>query len=136
MLRVLEPQIAPGGSVLTLTFEGARRTFQNYNMMGVAKAALEASVRYLALDLGRKDVRINALSAGAMRTIAGASIASARFTYQWLNDNAPLGRNPTLEEVGGSALYLLSSLSNGVTGEVHHADGGYHTVGMVKPTVS
>ena len=133
MVQVLEPHFKPEASVLTLSFEGARRTFQNYNLMGAAKAALEASVRYLAVDLGKNNVRINALSAGAMRTVAGSAIGSARFTYQWLEKNTPLGRNPALEEVGNSGLYLLSPLSRGVTGEVHHADCGYNTVGMVRP---
>ncbi|NQY81932.1 MAG: enoyl-ACP reductase [Alphaproteobacteria bacterium] len=133
MVQVLESHLKPEASVLTLSFEGARRTFQNYNLMGAAKAALEASVRYLAVDLGNKNVRINALSAGAMRTVAGSAIGSARFTYQWLEKNTPLGRNPLLDEVGNSGLYLLSALSRGVTGEVHHADCGYNTVGMVCP---
>ena len=133
MVQILEPHLKPEASVLTLSFEGARRTFQNYNLMGAAKAALEASVRYLAVDLGKNNIRINALSAGAMRTVAGSAIGSARFTYQWLEKNTPLGRNPDLTEVGNSGLYLLSPLSRGVTGEVHHADCGYNTVGMVRP---
>lgn len=136
MAQVLEPHLKDGASLLTLSFEGARRTFQNYNLMGAAKAALEASVRYLAVDLGARNVRVNALSAGAMRTVAGSAIGSARFTYQWLEQNSPLGRNPRLDEVGNSGLYLLSPLSQGVTGEVHHADCGYHTVGMIRPKFS
>ncbi|MFQ5774104.1 MAG: enoyl-ACP reductase [Kiloniellaceae bacterium] len=122
-----------GGSLLTLTYLGAKRVTPNYNVMGVAKAALEASVRYLAADLGAQGVRVNAISAGPMRTLAGSAIADARFVYRWSRDHAPLRRNVALEEVGAAALYLLSDLSGGVTGEVHHVDGGYNTVGIPSP---
>ncbi len=122
-----------GGSLLTLSYAGAERVMPNYNVMGVAKAALEASVRYLASDLGRSRIRVNALSAGPMRTLAGSAIADARFVFKWNRDHAPLHRNIELADVGGSALYLLSDLSAGVTGEVHHVDGGYNIVGMPQP---
>ena len=119
-----------GGSLLTLTFSGATRWVPSYNVMGVAKAALEASVRYLAADLGAQAVRVNALSAGPMRTLAGAGVADARVIFNYQRDHAPLRRTPTLDEVGGSALYLLSDLSGAVTGEVHFVDCGYNTVAM------
>ncbi len=125
--------MADGGGLLTLTYLGAQRVTPNYNVMGVAKAALEASVRYLAVDLGDKGVRVNAISAGPMRTLAGAAIADARFVYRWSRDHAPLARNVLLEEVGNAGLYLLSNLSRGVTGEIHHADAGYNTVGIPSP---
>ncbi len=128
--RRAEPLMQPGGSLLTLTFEGARRVFTSYNVMGVAKAALEASVRYLASDFGKKGLRVNALSAGPMRTLAGAGVGDARYVYGWTQANAPLRRNPVLEEVGNAGLYLLSPLANGVTGEVHFVDCGYRIVGM------
>ncbi len=105
----------------------------SYNVMGVAKAALEASVRYLACDLGAHNIRVNAISAGPMRTLAGSAVADARFVYNWSREHAPLHRNVKLEEVGSAALYLLSDLSRGVTGEVHNVDGGYHIVGMPAP---
>ncbi|MGP1394378.1 MAG: enoyl-ACP reductase FabI [Inquilinaceae bacterium] len=119
-----------GGSLLTLTYLGAERVMPNYNVMGVAKAALEASVRYLAADLGPQGIRVNALSAGPMRTLAGSAIADARYVYKYNQQNAPLRRNVTLEEVGSAAFYLLSGLSGGVSGEVHHVDGGFHAIGM------
>src|SRR5499426_556749 len=119
-----------GGSLLTLTFGGATRWVPSYNVMGVAKAALEASVRYLAADLGQQAIRVNALSAGPMRTLAGAGVADARVIFNYQRDHAPLRRTPTLDEVGGSALYLLSHLSGAVTGEVHFVDCGYNTVAM------
>ena len=119
-----------GGSMLTLSYGGATRWVPSYNVMGVAKAALEASVRYLAADLGPQGIRINALSAGPMRTLAGAGISDARVIFNYQKDHAPLRRTPTLDEVGGSALYLLSPLSGAVTGEVHFVDCGYNTVGM------
>lgn len=122
-----------GGSLITLTYSGSERVMPSYNVMGVAKAALEASVRYLATDLGPAGVRVNAISAGPMRTLAGSAIAGARFTYNWQGENSPLRRNITLEDVGGSALYLLSDLSTGVTGEVHHVDSGYNVIGMAVP---
>jgi enoyl-[acyl-carrier protein] reductase I len=120
----------PGGSLLTLTFSGATRWVPCYNVMGVAKAALEASVRYLAADLGPLGIRVNALSAGPMRTLAGAGISDARMLFNYQRDHAPLKRTPTLEEVGGAGLYLLSDLAGAVTGEVHFVDCGYNTVAM------
>ncbi len=119
-----------GGTLLTLTFDGSNRVFRSYNVMGVAKAALEASVRYLANDLGGAGIRVNALSAGPMRTLAGAGVGDARYLYQWVERNAALRRNPTLEEVGNTGLYLISPLSAGVSGEVHHVDCGYNVIGM------
>jgi enoyl-[acyl-carrier protein] reductase I len=120
----------PGGALLTLTFSGATRWLPSYNVMGVAKAALEASVRYLASDLGAQGIRVNALSAGPMRTLAGAGISDARVIFNYQRDHAPLRRTPTLDEVGGAALYLVSDLAGAVTGEVHFVDCGYHTVAM------
>lgn len=123
----------PGGSLITLTYLGAERVTPNYNVMGVAKAALEASVRYLAVDLGEKGIRVNAISAGPMRTLAGSAIGDARFVFGWNRDHAPLKRNVLLEEVGSAGLYLSSDLSLGVTGEVHYVDGGYNVVGIPSP---
>jgi len=120
----------PGGSLLTLTFSGATRWVPCYNVMGVAKAALEASVRYLAADFGPLGIRVNALSAGPMRTLAGAGISDARMLFNYQRDHAPLKRTPTLDEVGGAGLYLLSDLAGAVTGEVHFVDCGYNTVAM------
>jgi len=122
-----------GGSLLTLTYYGAERVMPHYNVMGVAKAALEASVRYLAADLGRDAIRVNAISAGPVRTLAASGIGDFRYILKWNEFNAPLQRNVTIEEVGGSALYLLSDLGRGVTGETHHVDCGYHVVGMMNP---
>ena len=119
-----------GGSMVTLTYSGSQRVMPEYNVMGVAKAALEASVRYLAADLGGDGIRVNALSAGPMRTLAGSGISSARYIYKWSQENAPLRRSLTLEEVGAAGLYLVSDLSSAVTGEVHFVDAGYHVVGM------
>lgn len=119
-----------GGSLITLSYGGATRSVPSYNVMGVAKAALEASVRYLAADLGPQNIRVNALSAGPMRTLSGAGISDARVLFNFQKENAPLQRSPTLSEVGGSALYLLSDLSGAVTGEVHFVDCGYSTVAM------
>jgi enoyl-[acyl-carrier protein] reductase I len=119
-----------GGSLLTLTYYGAEKVMPHYNVMGVAKAALEASVRYLAVDLGNQNVRVNALSAGPMKTLAASGIGDFRYILKWNQYNSPLKRNITLDDVGGSGLYLLSPLSSGVTGEVHHVDAGYHVVGM------
>lgn len=119
-----------GGSLLTLTFAGATRWVPSYNVMGVAKAALEASVRYLAADLGPQGIRVNALSAGPMRTLAGSGVSDARIIFNYQRDHAPLRRTPTLDEVGGSALYLLSPMSGAVTGEVHFVDCGYNTTAM------
>lgn len=120
-----------GGSMVTLTYYGAERVIPHYNVMGVAKAALEASVRYLAADLGNQNIRVNAISAGPIRTLAASGIGDFRYTMKWNEYNAPLKRNVTIEDVGGSALYLLSDLGAGVSGEVHHVDAGYHTVGMM-----
>lgn len=122
-----------GGSLLTLSYLGAERVTPNYNVMGVAKAALEASVRYLAADLGPQGIRVNAISAGPMRTLAGSAIADARHTFRFNRDNAPLKRNILLEEVGSAGLYLLSDLASGVTGEIHHVDAGYNVIGIPSP---
>lgn len=119
-----------GGSILTLTYYGAEKVMPHYNVMGVAKAALEASVRYLAVDLGNRGIRVNAISAGPIKTLAASGIGDFRYILKWNEYNAPLKRTVSIEEVGNSALYLLSDLSSGVTGEVHHVDSGYHTVGM------
>lgn len=127
------PLMKDGGALLSLTFSGAERVVPNYNVMGVAKAALEASIKYLAVDLGPQNIRVNAISAGPMRTLAGSAIAGARHIYRWSEDNAPLKRSVQLEDVGGSALYLLSDLSHGVTGEIHHVDSGYNVVGIPAP---
>jgi enoyl-[acyl-carrier protein] reductase I len=122
-----------GGAMLTLTFGGSTRVVPNYNVMGVAKAALEASVRYLAADFGPENIRVNAISAGPVRTLAGAGIADARFMFNFQRDHSPLRRTVTIENVGGAALYLLSSLSDGVTGEVHFVDAGYNIISMPRP---
>ena len=119
-----------GGALLTLTYGGATRSVPSYNVMGVAKAALEASVRYLASDLGSQAIRVNALSAGPMRTLSGAGVSDARVIFNFQKEHSPLKRTPTLDEVGGSALYLLSDMSGAVTGEVHFVDCGYNTVSM------
>jgi enoyl-[acyl-carrier protein] reductase I len=119
-----------GGSILTLTYYGAEKVVPHYNVMGVAKAALEASVRYLANDLGPDGIRVNAISAGPIKTLAASGIGDFRYILKWNELNAPLRRNVTIEDVGGAGLYMLSDLSSGVTGEVHHVDGGYHVVGM------
>jgi enoyl-[acyl-carrier protein] reductase I len=123
-----------GGAMVTLTYLGAQRVMPNYNVMGVAKAALEASVRYLAADLGRDEIRVNAISAGPMRTLAGSAVGDARMVFKWNKSHAPLKRSVELNHVGGAALYLLSGLSGGVTGEVHFVDAGFNVVGM-PPTV-
>jgi enoyl-[acyl-carrier protein] reductase I len=119
-----------GGSLVTLTYLGASRVMPNYNVMGVAKAALEASVRYLAADLGRDAIRVNAISAGPMRTLAGSAVGDARMVFKWNKSHAPLKRSVELDHVGGAALYLLSELSGGVTGEIHFVDAGFNVVGM------
>ena len=123
-----------GGAMLTLTFGGSTRVVPNYNVMGVAKAALEASMRYLAADYGPDNIRINAISAGPVRTLAGAGIADARFMFNFQRDHSPLRRTVTIENIGGTAVYLLSSLSEGVTGEVHFVDAGYNIVSMPRPS--
>ncbi len=122
-----------GGAMLTLTYGGSTRVMPNYNVMGVAKAALEASVRYLAADYGPQGVRVNAISAGPMRTLAGAGIGDARAMFNYQQSHAPLRRTVTLEEVGGAAVYLLSRLSGGVTGEIHYVDSGYNIISMPQP---
>ncbi|CDZ68453.1 enoyl-ACP reductase FabI [Neorhizobium sp. IRAMC:178] len=119
-----------GGAILTLTYGGSMRVIPNYNVMGVAKAALESSVRYLAADYGPRDIRVNAISAGPVRTLAGAGISDARAIYSWNQKNAPLRRTATIEDIGGSALYLLSDLSRGVTGEIHYVDAGYNITSL------
>lgn len=120
-----------GGSILTLTYYGAERVMPHYNVMGVAKAALEASVRYLAVDMGTRGIRVNAISAGPIKTLAASGIGDFRYILKWNELNSPLRRNVTIDQVGGAGLYLLSDLGAGVTGEIHHVDSGYHTVGMV-----
>ena len=122
-----------GGAMVTLTFGGSTRVMPNYNVMGVAKAALEASVRYLAADFGPQNIRVNAISAGPVRTLAGAGIADARFMFNFQKSHAPLRRTVTITDVGGSALYLLSDLSSGVTGEIHYVDSGYNIISMPHP---
>ncbi len=127
------PLMRPGGSLLTMSYLGAERVTPHYNVMGVAKAALEASVRYLAADLGTAGIRVNAISAGPIKTLAASGIGDFRYILKWNQLNAPLRRNVTVEDVGGAGLYLLSDLGAGVTGEVHHVDCGYHVVGMKHP---
>ncbi len=126
------PLMSEGGSLLTLTYYGAERVMPHYNVMGVAKAALEASVRYLAADLGDQGIRVNAISAGPIKTLAASGIGDFRYILKWNEYNSPLRRNVDTEQVGGAALYLLSDLSAGVTGEVHHVDAGYHVIGMMQ----
>ncbi|CCE09562.1 enoyl-(acyl-carrier-protein) reductase (NADH) [Bradyrhizobium sp. STM 3843] len=128
-----EKLMPDGGSIITLTYYGAEKWMPHYNVMGVAKAALEASVRYLAVDLGEKGIRVNAISAGPIKTLAFAGIADSRYLLKWNEVNAPLRRNITIEEVGDSALYFLSDLARGVTGEVHYVDAGYNVLGMKRP---
>jgi enoyl-[acyl-carrier protein] reductase I len=125
-----EQLMEKGGSLLTLTYYGAEKVMPHYNVMGVAKAALEASVRYLAVDLGGKGIRVNAVSAGPIKTLAASGIGDFRYILRWNEYNAPLKRSVSIEEVGDAGLYFLSDLSRGVTGEVHHVDSGYHVVGM------
>ncbi|HEY0111788.1 MAG TPA: enoyl-ACP reductase FabI [Allosphingosinicella sp.] len=119
-----------GGSLLTLTYYGAEKVIPHYNVMGVAKAALEASVKYLAMDLGPENIRVNAISAGPIKTLAASGIGDFRYILKWNEYNSPLRRNVTIEDVGGAGLYLLSDLASGVTGEIHHVDAGYNVVGM------
>jgi enoyl-[acyl-carrier protein] reductase I len=127
------PLMPPGGSMLTLTFGGSTRVMPNYNVMGVAKAALEAGVRYLAADFGPQGIRVNAISAGPVRTLAGAGIADARAMFSFQKQHSPLRRSVTIEEIGGAALYLLSDLSSGVTGDIHYVDAGYNIISMPHP---
>ena len=124
------PMMPQGGSILTLTYYGAEKVIPHYNVMGVAKSALESSVKYLAADLGRDNIRVNAISAGPIRTLAASGIGDFNLILRWNELNAPLGRNVTIEDVGGAGLYLLSDLASGVTGEIHHVDAGYNVVGM------
>jgi len=122
--------MAEGGSLLTLTYYGAEKVIPHYNVMGVAKSALETSVKYLAADLGPENIRVNAISAGPIKTLAASGIGDFRYIMKWNEYNAPLRRNVTIEDVGGAGLYFVSDLSSGVTGEIHHVDGGYNVVGM------
>src|ERR1700716_2935655 len=131
--RAAELMPESGGSMITLTFGGSMRVMPNYNVMGVAKAALEASVRYLAADFGSRGIRVNAISAGPIRTLAGSGIGDARAMFAFQQKHSPLGRGVTLDELGGSALYLLSDLSGGVTGEIHYVDSGYNIISMPRP---
>ena len=131
MMPPLDPETGKGGgSMLTLSYYGAEKVIPHYNVMGVAKSALETSVKYLANDFGPQGVRVNAISAGPIKTLAASGIGDFRLILKWNEHNAPLRRNVTIDDVGGSALYLLSDLASGVTGETHHVDAGYHTVGM------
>ena len=130
--KIFQPIINPGGSLVTLSFHGANKVMPNYNVMGVAKAALETSVKYLSVDLGDQDVRVNAISAGPMRTLAGAAIANARDVFNYISENSSLKRNVNLDELGNSALYLVSDLSSAITGEIHYVDCGFNIVGMPK----
>jgi enoyl-[acyl-carrier protein] reductase I len=131
--RAAELMPASGGAMVTLTFGGSTRVMPNYNVMGVAKAALEASVRYLAADFGPRGIRVNTISAGPVRTLAGSGIGDARAMFAFQQKHSPLGRGVTLDELGGSALYLLSELSGGVTGEIHYVDSGYNIISMPRP---
>lgn len=131
--RAAELMPASGGAMITLTFGGSSRVMPNYNVMGVAKAALEASVRYLAADFGSRGIRVNAISAGPVRTLAGSGIGDARAMFAFQQKHSPLGRGVTLDELGGSSLYLLSELSGGVTGEIHYVDSGYNIISMPRP---
>ena len=131
LCRRAAPLMPDGGSLLTLTYYGAERVMPHYNVMGVAKAALEASVRYLAVDLGRFDIRVNAISSGPIKTLAASGVGDFRYILKWNELNSPLRRNVTTDEVGGAGLYLLSDLGRGVSGEIHHVDCGYHVVGML-----
>ena len=124
------PMMKPGGSILTLTYYGAEKVIPHYNVMGVAKAALESSVKYLAMDLGPEGIRVNAISAGPIKTLAASGIGDFRYIMKWNEYNSPLRRNVTIDDVGGAGLYLLSDMASGVTGETHHVDAGYHVVGM------
>ncbi|MCR5225439.1 MAG: enoyl-ACP reductase FabI [Alphaproteobacteria bacterium] len=128
--RSASDYLADGASILTLTYLGAERVMPHYNVMGIAKAALEASIRYLAVDFGDRNIRVNGLSAGPVKTLAASGIGDFRYILKWNQYNAPLKRNTTLEDVGGTGVYLLSDLSSGVTGEIVHSDCGYHVVGM------
>jgi len=128
--RRARPLMSAGGSILTLSYYGAEKVVPHYNVMGVAKAALEASVKYLAMDLGPENIRVNAISAGPIKTLAASGIGDFRYILKWNELNSPLRRNVTIEDVGGAGLYMLSDLASGVTGEIHHVDAGYNVIGM------
>ena len=130
--KIFQPIINPDGGLVTLSFHGANKVMPNYNVMGVAKAALETSVKYLSVDLGDQNVRVNAISAGPMRTLAGAAIANARDVFNYTSENSSLKRNVNLDELGNSALYLVSDLSSAITGEIHYVDCGFNIIGMPK----
>ncbi|MCA1661374.1 MAG: enoyl-ACP reductase FabI [Novosphingobium sp.] len=131
MMPAFVPEAATGGgSILTLSYYGAEKVIPHYNVMGVAKAALEASVKYLANDLGARNIRVNAISAGPIKTLAASGIGDFRYILKWNELNSPMRRNVTIDDVGGAGLYLLSDLASGVTGEIHHVDGGYNVIGM------
>tara|TARA_Y100000590_G_scaffold233313_1_gene262789 strand:+ start:1714 stop:2490 length:777 start_codon:yes stop_codon:yes gene_type:complete len=132
LAKLFKPILNEGSSLLTLSFYGSKKVMPNYNVMGVAKAALETSVKYLSVDLGSRNIRVNAISAGPMRTLSGAAIANAREVYKYTEENSSLKRNVLLEELGNSALYLISDLSAGVTGEIHYVDCGFNVLGMPK----
>ena len=125
--------INKNGSLLTLSYFGSQKVIPNYNVMGVAKAALETSVKYLAVDLGEKNIRVNGISLGPMRTLSGAAIKDSRYIYNWTEKNSPLGRSVNFQDLSGASKYLLSNQSSGVTGEIHYVDGGYNVIGMIKP---
>ena len=125
--------IKPHGSLLTLSYFGSQKVIPNYNVMGVAKAALETSIKYLAVDLGENKIRVNGISLGPMRTLSGAAIKDARYIYNWTEKNSPLGKNVDLDDLSGASNYLLSNQSSGVTGEIHYVDAGYNVIGMIKP---
>ena len=131
LARAAVPLMPEGGSMITLTYDGSQRVMPNYNVMGVAKAALEASTKYLAADLGKRGIRVNAISAGPMRTLSGAAVGNARFVYKWQGENSPMRKNISLDDVGGAALFLLSDLGGGATGEIMHIDNGYNIIGML-----
>jgi len=133
LARRAEPLMKSGGSIVTLSFYGAEKWIPHYNVMGVAKAALEASVRYLAADLGPSGIRVNAISAGPAKTLAASGIGDFRYILKWNEQNAPMRRTVTLEDIGNAAVYLMSDMSRAVTGETHHVDSGYHIVGMKRP---
>ena len=122
-----------GSSLLTLTYAGSERVVPNYNVMGVCKAALESSVKYLSTDLGSKGIRVNAISAGPIKTLAASAIGDAKFLYKWNEDHSPLKKNVDINDIGGSALYLISDLASGVSGEIHYVDAGYNKIGMPNP---
>ena len=133
IVKKFVPIINKEGSILTLTYLGSQKVIPNYNVMGVAKAALEASVKYLAVDLGDNNIRVNAISLGPMRTLSGAGIKNARYIYNWSHKNNPLNKAISFKDLAGASNYLLSSNSSGVTGTIHYVDAGYNLIGMIKP---